>query len=279
MTRTFWNLIFAWKSKSIITLLLSVFCLCTNAQSKTELSIGNTIEFESSILNETRKLNIYIPSDLDSTKKYSIIYLLDGSIDEDFIHVVGLVQFFNMTFQMPPSIVVGIANVDRKRDFTFPTKDTSLNREFPTAGHSDKFISFIEYELQPYIADKFPVGPEKILIGQSLGGLLACEILLTRPHLFNTYLITSPSLWWDNQSLLKNCDQYLNIEFSHTPDVYISVGQEEHKVMIRDAKALYQKIKKQNSFDEVHFKLMPKENHATILHNSLYYQFSKILSK
>jgi predicted alpha/beta superfamily hydrolase len=251
----------------------------TKAQSSTELTIGKTIEFESSFLNEERKLNIYLPSDFDSTKKYSVIYLLDGSIDEDFIHVAGLVQFVTLTFQMPPSIVVGIANVDRKRDFTFATKDTSLQREFPTAGQSDKFISFIEYELQPYIANKFPVGPEKIIIGQSLGGLLACEILLTRPHLFNTYLITSPSLWWDNQSLLKNCDQYLNIEFSHTPDVYISVGQEEHKVMIRDAKALYQKIKKQSSFAEVHFKLMPKEDHATILHNSLYYQFSRILSK
>ena len=139
------------------------------AQSITEITIGKTVAFNSSFLNETRKLNIYLPSDFDSTKKYSVIYLLDGSIDEDFIHVVGLLQFFNMTFQMTPSIVVGIANVDRKRDFTFATKDTSLQREFPTAGQSDKFISFIEYELQPYIANEFPIGPEKMLIGQSLG--------------------------------------------------------------------------------------------------------------
>jgi predicted alpha/beta superfamily hydrolase len=262
--------------------LLLIFVFATFnpfAQSVSKLSIGKTIEFESSFLNETRKLNIYLPSDFDSTKKYSVIYLLDGSIDEDFIHVVGLLQFFNMTFQMPPSIVVGIANVDRKRDFTFATKDTSLQREFPTAGKSDKFISFIEYELQPFIANEFLVGPEKMLIGQSLGGLLACEILLKRPHLFTTYFITSPSLWWDNESLLKNSDEYLSIEFSHTPDVYLSVGQDEHKVMIRDAKALYKKIKNNSSFGEVHFNLMPHEDHASILHNSLYQSFLAYLKK
>jgi len=249
------------------------------AQSVAELTFGKTIEFESSFLNETRTLNIYLPSDFDSTKKYSVIYLLDGSIDEDFIHVVGLLQFFTMTFQMPPSIVVGIANVDRKRDFTFATQDTSLQREFPTCGDSDKFISFIEYELEPFIANEFPVCPEKMLIGQSLGGLLACEILLKRPHLFTTYFITSPSLWWDNESLLKNCDKYLSIEFSYAPDVYLSVGQDEHKVMIRDAKALYKKIKNNSSFNEVHFNLMPHEDHASILHNSIYQSFIEYLKK
>jgi predicted alpha/beta superfamily hydrolase len=88
----------------------SIFiALNSTAQSITELRIGRTVDFESSFLNETRKLNVYLPSDFDSTKKYSVIYLLEGSIDEDFIHVAGLVQFFTMTFQMPLSIVVGIS--------------------------------------------------------------------------------------------------------------------------------------------------------------------------
>ncbi len=266
-------------TKALLLVIVVFTTRNTFAQGEADFSIGKTIEIESSFLNETRILNIYLPSDFDSTKKYSVIYLLDGSIDEDFIHAAGLVQFFTMTFQMPPSIVVGIANVDRKRDFTFATSDTSLQREFPTAGHSDKFISFIEYELQPYIANEFPIGPQKMLIGQSLGGLLACEILLKRPHLFTTYFITSPSLWWDNESLLKNSDEYLSIEFSQTPDVYLSVGQDEHKVMIHDAKTLYNKIKKNSTFDEVHFNIMPHEDHATILHNSLYQSFLTYLKK
>lgn len=39
---------------------------------------------------------------------------------------------------MPKSIVVGIANVDRKRDFTFPTTIKKDKEDFPTTGGSEK---------------------------------------------------------------------------------------------------------------------------------------------
>ena len=87
--------------------------------------LGVIDELPSTILAEKRTLNIYLPEGYknDDTTKYPVIYLLDGSADEDFIHIVGLVQFnsFEWINGVPKSIVVGIATVDRKRDFTFPT--------------------------------------------------------------------------------------------------------------------------------------------------------------
>ena len=87
--------------------------------------IGKTITIHSKILNEDRILNIYLPNSYnpDSVKTYPVIYLLDGSRDEDFIHISGLVQFgsFSWINMIPETIVVGIANIDRKRDFTFKT--------------------------------------------------------------------------------------------------------------------------------------------------------------
>ncbi|MDD3005857.1 MAG: alpha/beta hydrolase, partial [Flavobacterium sp.] len=67
--------------------------------------------------------------------------VLDGSAHEDFLHVVGLVQFFNLQMKMPKTIVVGIENVDRKRDFTFPTELKELKENYPTTGHSENFIA------------------------------------------------------------------------------------------------------------------------------------------
>lgn len=82
-------------------------------------TIGETLRFQSSILAEERVLNIYLPLyyEEDSLKNYPVIYLLDGSADEDFIHIAGLIQFgsFPWINLIPESIVVGIANVDRKR--------------------------------------------------------------------------------------------------------------------------------------------------------------------
>lgn len=234
------------------------------------LTIGEIRTFKSKILNEDRTLNIYLPQGFDKTKSYPIIYLLDGSMNEDFIHVTGLIQFFNQMYSMPETIVVGIANIDRKKDFTFHTDLKDLQTDYPTTGHSDKFISFLEKELKAYIESQFKT-TDTYIFGQSLGGLLATEILLKKPELFDNYFIISPSLWWDDESLLKEAPQLL----AKIPDtkkfIYVSVGKGEHPVMVKDAEAFYDVLKKSNKKNwTLEYKMMETDNHATILHRSLY---------
>lgn len=126
-----------------------------NIETSKPFVLGVIEEIQSKELNEKRILNIYLPEGYNPAEatKYPVIYLLDGSADEDFIHISGLVQFnsFEWINQVPKSIVVGIATVDRKRDFTFPTTLEKDKTRFPTTGHSDQFIAFIEKELQPFI--------------------------------------------------------------------------------------------------------------------------------
>jgi len=234
------------------------------------LTIGEIRTIQSKILNEERTLNIYLPQNFDKTKSYPVIYLLDGSMNEDFIHVTGLVQFFNQMYSMPETIVVGIANIDRKRDFTFHTDLKDLQKDYPTTGHSDKFISFLEKELKPYIESQFKT-MDKYLFGQSLGGLLATEILLRKPEMFNNYFIISPSLWWDDESLLKQAPKLLTKIQDTKKFIYISVGKGEHPVMIKDAEDLYNVLKKAGKKNwTLEYKMMETDNHATILHRSLY---------
>jgi len=242
--------------------------------------LGVIDEIQSTSLAEKRILNIYLPEGYQQKDRtqYPVIYLLDGSADEDFIHIVGLVQFnsFEWIKQVPKSIVVGIASVDRRRDFTFPTTIAEDKKTFPTSGHSDKFISFIEKELQPFIANKYHSNSHKTIIGQSLGGLLATEILIKKPSLFDTYIIISPSLWWDNGSLF---NQYLGIsdqQFNQSTSVYIGVGKEglapgkNLRMMEVDANLLAEQLKAiKNKAIKVFFDYLPQENHATIMHQAV----------
>ncbi|MGE8512383.1 MAG: alpha/beta hydrolase, partial [Chryseobacterium culicis] len=81
----------------------------------------------------------------------------------------------------------------------------------------------------------------------------------------------SPSLWWDDESLLKQAPQLL----SKSPDikkfVYVSVGKGEHPVMVKDAEAFYDVLKKAGKKNwTLEYKMMETDNHATILHRSLY---------
>lgn len=241
--------------------------------------LGVIDEIQSNELKEKRVLNIYLPEGYNpkDSIRYPVIYLLDGSADEDFIHIVGLVQFnsFEWVNQVPKSIVVGIATVDRRRDFTFASSIAEDKKSNPTSGHSNRFISFIEKELQPYIQEKYKTSSSKTIIGQSLGGLLATEILFKKPELFNKYIIVSPSLWWDNGSLL---NQPL-ARFEHK-DIYIGVGKEGlaptkiPRVMEVDANVLADKIKNlKNRNVNVYFDYLPLENHATIMHQAVFNSF------
>lgn len=255
--------------KPLLTLALCLLSGIATAQT-TPLVIGQVQTLHSEQLHEDRSLNIYLPEGYDSAKAYPVIYLLDGSRSEDFLHVVGLTQFFSMTFGMPDCIVVGIANVDRRRDFTFHTDRADLKKEFPTAGHSDAFIAFLEKELLPFISARYKTTETHYIIGQSLGGLLATEVLLKHPQLFTHYLIVSPSLWWDEESMAKAAPALVRKAELAGRFVYVSVGA-EGPIMERDAKGLVQALRQAGKPGlRVHFVPMLKENHATILHLSLY---------
>jgi len=243
------------------------------------ITIGETREIKSDILKENRILNIYLPASYssESTKKYPVIYLLDGSIDEDFIHIAGLVQFgsFSWINMIPESIIVGIANTDRKRDFTYPSTNKQDKTELPTSGKSTAFISFIEKELQPYIDSNFSTTSSKTIIGQSLGGLLATEILLKKPNLFDHYIIVSPSLWWDNESLLSATAA----DYTSKKSIYIAVGK-EGAIMERTAKALYDKVNGQKKTNTtVFYSFFEKQNHGDALHLAVYDAFEKLFKK
>ena len=230
---------------------------------------------QSEALSEERTLNIYLPSGYspDSAANYPVIYLLDGSAHEDFLHIAGLVQFMNMYELLPKSIVVGIANVDRYRDFTHPTTDPEDLKALPTGGGSEKFIAFLEKELQPFIEENYKTNGQKTIIGQSMGGLLATEILLKRPYLFDDYIIVSPSLWWDKQSLVNQADAIFKANMDLKKKVFVSLGK-EHPVMHEVADKLVDAIK--NSGNEnitLFYEPILDEGHATILHIAVYKAF------
>ena len=243
--------------------------------------LGLIDELQSKELSEKRILNIYLPEgyNQEDTIKYPVVYLLDGSADEDFIHIVGLYQFNNFSWinRVPKSIIVGIANTDRRRDFTFPTTIVKDRERYPTTGKSDRFIVFLEKELQPFIEKKFRATHERTIVGESLGGLLATEILFTKPTLFNKYIIVSPSIWWDNGSILKaNSDIFLKGLHNKT-DIYIGVGKEGltptdiPRVMEVDANLLADKIKaSKNKWINTYLDYLPQEDHATIIHQAVF---------
>jgi predicted alpha/beta superfamily hydrolase len=276
--------------KTILHLVLSLILAVSASAQKTKpknagtpkpFILGVIDEIQSRQLGEKRILNIYLPDGYNEndTITYPVIYLLDGSANEDFIHVAGLIQFNNFEWvnRVPKSIVVGIANVDRKRDFTYATTIEADKKRYPTAGKSANFIAFIEKELQPFITKNYRTNASRMIVGQSLGGLLAAEILFTKPELFDKYVIISPSIWWDNGSLLKLQPDVLKESFKQNIAVYVGVGKEGlvpgdyPRVMETDANLLADMLRHTKSKSvTTYFDYLPQEDHATITHQAVF---------
>ncbi|MBL7952751.1 MAG: alpha/beta hydrolase [Flavobacteriales bacterium] len=252
----------------------SLFMACVSFAQRTgpaaPFTLGSTERIHSVTLGEDRVLNIALPLGYhpDSAARYPVVYLLDGGADEDFIHIAGLAQFaaFEWIAWMQPSIIVGIANVDRQRDLTHPTSIASDKAEFPTTGGSVAFMTFLQKEVIPFVEASYRTFPDRTLIGQSLGGLFATEVLLRKPYLFNHYIIVSPSLWWDNGSVLAIPTDSLSAPDIGVASVYIAVGQ-EGKVMVGGSKKLAALAKKAHV--QVGFDQLKDHDHANILHRAV----------
>ena len=243
-----------------------------------DLVIGESVSYQSAVLDQVRVANIYLPISYgeNAAKRYPVIYLLDGSADEDFIHIVGLVQFgsFPWVAMIPESIVVGIGNIDRQHDFTFPSNDAADQADFPASGGSADFIEMLAKELRPLVARRYRTSGPATLIGQSLGGLLATEILLRRPALFDNYIIVSPSLWWDGGSLL---DVELP-DLSSVSSVYIGVGDEEAEMKTLAEKLSEKLLNAEFAQPTVSFRYFPELDHGDALHLVAYDGFKTIFS-
>lgn len=164
-----------------------------------QIIIGAKDSLYSDILGEQREIWVHVPASFSEGKTYPVLYLLDG--DGHFYSVMGMIKQLSTTngnSVVPEMVIVGIPNTDRLRDLT----PTHVGDSASTSGGGDSFTNFIEKELIPYMDDKYPTNSYKTMIGHSLGGLMAIDILISKPELFDNYVAIDPSLWWDNRKIL-----------------------------------------------------------------------------
>ena len=205
----------------------------TNAQADNKIVLGPIDSVYSTILNEQRKIWVYVPGDgqvdIYSKQRYPVVYLLDG--DAHFFSVVGMIQQLssvNGNTVCPEMIVVGIPNTDRTRDLT-PTHVVSdppfVDSAFvANSGGGEKFTAFIEKELMPHIDSLYPTEPYRMLIGHSLGGLTVMNTIVHHTNLFNAYVAIDPSMWWDKLKLLNETKAALSSKKFKGTSLYLGIA-------------------------------------------------------
>lgn len=177
--------------------------ICAIAQTTENIIVGKKEIIYSKVLNENRTLWIYTPGitsqNAISDIRYPVLYLLDS--EAHFLSTVGIVQQLsqaNGNGVLPEMIIVGIENTNRLRDLT-PVILSSNDLD-----QANPFVNFLSSELIPYIDKNYKTAPYRLLVGHSLGGLTAVDIMANFSHLFNAYIAIDPSMWYSNEKFLKH---------------------------------------------------------------------------
>ena len=173
---------------------------------------ADIIKLSSKILNEDRKIYIYVPpiDTLQPDKRYPVLYVLDG--DNHFSMIAEYCRYLSRldVNVMPEMIIVGIPNTNRTRDLTpthsivdyYGKPDTGSNSWLKPSGGGNNFLQFIGDELIPYVDAHYKTEAFRIFAGHSFGGITTINCLLTQPDMFGAYIAISPSFWWDKGYLL-----------------------------------------------------------------------------
>jgi len=209
--------------KFIFTLVICGTILCCFAQQKdNRIVIGFTDTVYSKILNEKRRILVHIPNN-DRTKHYPVLYILDG--DDHFESAVAIDE--QLSGPLPDMIIIGITNTDRERDLT-PTHvqpDRIIGPgDAAKSGGGEKFLTFIEKELIPYVDAHYPTTTYRVFSGHSLGGLTVMNAFFNHTGLFNAYIAIDPSLWWDGRRWVESQETKLKTMHLNNKGLFVAIA-------------------------------------------------------
>ena len=201
-----------------------------------QVHLENTEQFpiESKyVKNEKYIIQVGLPIDYKSSNKsYPVLYVLDG--DKSFGMAKEITDWLSWDNEIKNIIVVGISygrgtNIwweKRTRDYT-QFKDT-VYYYYPNAGGGDNFLSFIRNELFPVINKNYRTKQDSnAIMGLSFGALLSSYVLFTQPDMFKYYIIISPSLFWNGNSILKTESDYFVKHKELNKTVYMAYGSQD----------------------------------------------------
>ena len=254
-------------NKIILTFLICATALvgCKQSpQTSDPIPVHDSFSIESSVVEETRVICVWTPSGYDATEDaFPVLYMPDGGVKEDFPHIANTLAKLVSENSIPPLILVGIENTERRRDLTGPSEDPSDEKIAPLTDGASKFRRFIANELIPEIDRRYRTTDKRSIIGESAAGLFVVETLFLQPDMFNSYIAMDPAIYWNKKYLVRTAAERLS-EFPKSPIRFWFAGSDAGDIQpnTRELEAILQENAPKSltwSYSD-----QPNEKHNTI---------------
>ena len=189
--------------------------------------------FPSRYLSTRRDIVVYLPPGYDaSASRYPVLYLQDGQNLFDPATAFGgrhwraaeTADDLIRRGAVEPLIIAGIYNTGVRRisEYT-PTRDRRLRK----GGKGDRYAEMLVREVKPFIDHQYRTRKSAASTGvggSSLGGLVSLQAGLLYPAVFGKLAVLSPSVWWDDRSILPLVRDFRSRQ---RPRIWLDSGTDE----------------------------------------------------
>jgi len=176
-------------------------------------------------------LYIHIPSSYsqDTTRKYPVLYILDGQWDFKLMDsVLGGLVYDKF---VPEMLMVGITYSGENPDYnTLRAMDyTPVARPDPKgSGDGPKFLKFLKTELVPFIESNYRAdSSRRLLQGSSYAGLFTLYALFSDAAFFSGYIAASPAVNYGDRYAFNQEAEYARDHKELPAKLYLAVGGAE----------------------------------------------------
>jgi len=248
-------------------------------------------------LQRSYEIYIKLPPGYDKPEnaqhRYPVVYLNDGPYTFQVASGETRVPFNHGTFE--EFILVGLSYaqgedgaISRERDLT-PALD--IRRKPYATGGARAYLGFLENEVMRLVEKTYRIDAQRrTLAGQSYGGLFGLWVMLNEPELFQNYILTSTSLWYNNRTMFEQETTYARHHTDLKANVYFAIGQMEHPApcgrlksecsdfdMVADQAAMVKQLHSHNYKNlQLHTKVIPGAYHTTTFPSGLLWALQEL---
>jgi predicted alpha/beta superfamily hydrolase len=219
--------------------LISLFCLpvlwsVPAAQAQTvQYEISRSAVWSVTDSQSGREYDIYVrtPLDYDEARAegYPVVYLNDGPYT--FLVAAGVAHLPMNAGVMESAIIVGISHARNENGMDSRVRDLTHAHDAGwrlQTGGAAAYADFLETGIIAEVEARYNADPaRRILSGQSLGGSFGAWMLVARPGVFSGYILTSPSLWFNDGSIFALEADYAANHTDLPARVYLATGARE----------------------------------------------------
>lgn len=263
---------------TICLLLLTILSSSKNYGQLPQSAAGKIIRYESFKSNyvNARNVDIWIPDDYSTNRKYAVLYMQDGQmlydstltwnkqewkVDESLNELIkskqakecivvgiwndGINRFIDYLPQKPVEL---IDTIELKALFNIPTMITF---------NADKYLLFITKELKPFIDKEFSTYTDAnntFIMGSSMGGLISLYAICEYPNIFGgaACLSTHWTGIMNHNNIIPNAFKkyiYENLPSPTTHKIYFDYGTETLDILYKPYQMMIDSVMREKGYN------------------------------